>query len=112
MAEPVIHTDWTGRLIRQVDGRWTPIGDPIPADPETFDADRLNHDRTDWHHFPRSLNIEPGDRLVVSEAAVIDLIDECGPNHFAVTELAAFYGRSVGELLDHRQVWSARLATA
>lgn len=99
------------RLMRRVDGRWTPIGPVLPPidDPDMHDG-RAHERRTAWWHFPVSVGAAGGDRLLCRERAW-ELLGRCGPNHWAVVSLAQYFGVPISELLGDRDVFSVRPLT-
>ena len=92
------------RIMRRSEGRWLPVGDPLPpVDDEVFHEPVNEGDAVFWH-FPLSQDVRAGDVLVVRESTV-RLFGRCGPSHPAVLRLVAMAG---AEWAAGRQVWSGR----
>ncbi len=93
------------RLLRQTNGRWMPVGEPLPPVDHPELHEPIRQDTTVWWHFADGLDVRSDDVLIVREHTV-RLLDRCGPNHWAVARLAQVAG---GEWADGRQVWSGRV---
>ena len=101
------------RIVRETDGHWSPVGDPLPPieDDVLHDGDAHTRQVVYWH-FHDSTDMVKGDRILCRERAW-QLLDRCGPRHHAVRRLGDYIADKYGETwaadwMAHRQVWAVR----